>query len=48
MKQVNKQILIRHQGMMLDNEIITWTHLQNIFDTDATKSKGKCRIVTPI
>lgn len=47
MKQVNQQVLIRHQGMVPDHEVITWTHLQHIFNTDVQR-KRKCRIVTPI
>lgn len=47
MKQVNQQVLIRHQGMAPDHEVITWTHLQHIFNTDVQR-KRKCRIVTPI
>jgi|GEM_PF-2214433 len=48
MKQVKEQTPIRNQGMQLENEVITWSGLQSIFDPpDKLKPRQKCPIVTP-
>ncbi|NGF55400.1 hypothetical protein G5B00_02645 [Parapedobacter sp. SGR-10] len=47
MKQVKEQTPIRNQGMQLENEVITWTQLQNVFNAKNPKKDWKCPIVTP-
>ncbi|WP_262708997.1 hypothetical protein [Sphingobacterium lumbrici] len=40
---------MRHQEMVLENEVIAWSHLQKIFGSEGDQeSKRKCPIVTPL
>jgi len=49
MKNAKEQVLIRHQEMVLENEVIAWSHLQQIFGSEVDQQpKPKCPIVTPL
>lgn len=47
MKNVKEQTPIRQQGMVLENEVITWSNLLSVFDPPDRRQEPKCPIVTP-
>ncbi|NGM62675.1 hypothetical protein G5B30_12190 [Sphingobacterium sp. SGG-5] len=47
MKNVNEQVLMRHQGVVSTEGIITWTRLKSVFGLGEPKRDWKCPIVTP-